>query len=101
MLDARPFVAIPAAEAAVTYLENEDIQQQAMKILANNANMEKSDYYSAIEALNAIDRLNSAGRFDSEQLQAIKELPTGNGKPKRGGSYVKQLLEKIQGKSTD
>ncbi len=81
-----------AAEALGTYGNEEDLAK-ALPVLLEAADMTKTDYYTAIWALNSIDRLG----VKADPIRAkVGELPQ---KPelKRGNSYVSDLVTTILG----
>lgn len=102
MDDESPSVAITAAESAAMYLDDET-QVKAVELLLNNANFEKSDFYSATWALNSLDRIQVNRRSKSEVkssfpidwIDQIKSLPNKPSDIPRGNNYVERLIEKI------
>ena len=96
MLDATPIVSVPAAEAAALYLDGK-VQEQAFEILMKLGDLNQSEYYTAIEALNSLDRIQSAGKLPAACLQRLSKFPEKlDNVPKRGNSYVAQLLTKLK-----
>jgi len=84
-------VRVAAAEALGQYGNEQDLQK-ALKVLVKAANLEESDVYTAIAALNALDNLDDKASSVRDQ---IAELPAKVKKmPPRTDSYVPRLLEK-------
>ncbi len=89
--DSASAVKLAAGEALATF-GDEKSQQIGIQTLMRSANLDACDFYTAIHALNAIDRLDEGIEFDSEKLQS---LPRTTKVLNRGTDYVQRLLEKI------
>ncbi len=85
-------VRIVAAEALGRYGSDSDLQL-ALPVLLQAANLNNSDVYTAVAALNAIDYLDEKAASVRDR---IANLPLENGKSlPRIKSYVPRLVEKI------
>ncbi|MCA9110767.1 MAG: sulfatase, partial [Planctomycetaceae bacterium] len=86
-------VKIVAAEALARYSDDADDQTQTLAILVNRADVQTSDLYTALAALNALDELDEKVE---PQRRIIESLPReADDVPKRLGNYVTRLLDKI------
>ncbi|MGC9329378.1 MAG: HEAT repeat domain-containing protein, partial [Candidatus Hinthialibacter sp.] len=92
--DKSPYVRIAAAEALGKYGSGEDAAQ-AVQTLMELVDVEKTNAYVAIAALNAIDEL---GEKAADQKKAIQTLPSKDpSAPARANGYVSRLIQTITG----
>jgi uncharacterized sulfatase len=92
LTDDAPSVRVVAAEALAQYGNAQDLQP-ALQTLVDAANLKHTSVYVAVQALNAIDKLDEKA---AGQLDAIKALPKDD--PSLHGrvnGYVPRLLDKI------
>ncbi|MEM7785948.1 MAG: hypothetical protein AAF623_21545, partial [Planctomycetota bacterium] len=87
--DDNPTVSIVAAESLATY-GNEEQKESGIKRLTKFANARASNFYNAILALNAIDRIG----VESILIEELRALPEPDRIP-RGGNYVQRLLDDL------
>ena len=94
-------VSVAAAEAVALYLSPED-RRQAVEHLIKKSDLNRSDYYTCIDALNALGRIQEQGVMGNDfPLEKLRTLPAKTQKIKRGNSYVRRLLEFIEERSSD
>lgn len=87
-------VSIVAAEACVKFGEGE-LREKCLNHLFKNSDLRESNYYAAIRALNAIDRLE----IPKKDLKSLYGIPFES-PIFRSGTYVKQLLKDVVGFET-
>jgi len=93
LADRAPAVRIVAAEAIGKYGTAEDLRRAADVLLAL-ANIDRNQFFVAIEALNALDELDT--KVGPQLAERVKRLPLKNAQvPRRNRSYVPRLVEKI------
>lgn len=92
--DSEPLVRIAAAEALSTHGDAET-KARALAVLTAVAMSGKSDYYTIIHALNAIDHVRPLPGLVKETLRSFPG-PT-DGTPRFAGSYLPRLLEHVLG----
>ena len=63
--------------------------------MLRDANFNNSDFFTALNALNALDR---CGRLSETTLETIKQLPTKKKSMSRGGDYVERMLKTLTNK---
>ena len=85
-------VRINAAEVLAKFGSESD-KEKALNVLIEAADMTKSDFFSAVWALNAISRLGDKAK---SILPKIKDLPRKAQNMKRGGDYVARLIEQFE-----
>ena len=90
--DNSPAVAIVAAELLVQF-GDENEQASGLSVLKELANLDNSNLYGSIQALNAIDRL--AKQKTSPIFPEIENIPLKIKQIKRGENYVGSLLRAI------
>ena len=95
MRDSSPGVAVAAAETVAFYFGEAD-RKQAISVLVEHANLEQTNYYTAIDALNALGRIQSDVN-DQVQLPIpqIRKLPVKAPDIRRGDDYVRRLRDFI------
>ncbi len=87
-------VAVSAAEFVARYGEEHQLEP-ALSVLLAQANLNSSDFYTALHALNAIDRL---GDTATPILGELAVLPTKDTDIKRGNDYVERMINNILNK---
>lgn len=90
--DPDPTMRVVAAEALARHSNTAD-REAALQALLELGNSHKTNAYSAVAALNVIDKLGEAARPIHEGLKALPKRPE-NG-PRRASGYTERLLEKI------
>ena len=91
LTDSSPAVAIIAGEMLAQF-GNEGERKLALETLLKYADLRNANYYGAIQALNAINRLDQVA---SPILVEIKKIPVKSEAIKRGDAYIKSLLKAI------
>ena len=84
-------VAITAAEAMAVH-ETGARQRLAVDFLVEHSNLDQADFYIAVAALNALDRLPSDVDLPYDK---ISQFPRKTDQVQRGGDYVQRLIEKV------
>ena len=84
-------VAITAAEAMAVH-ETGARQRLAVDFLVEHSNLDQADFYIAVAALNALDRLPSDVNLPYDK---ISQFPRKTDQVQRGGDYVQRLIEKV------
>ncbi len=93
LADPAPAVMIVAAEAIGKYGSAEDLKRAA-ELLVKLADIERNQFFVAIQALNALDELDT--KIGPQLAERVRKLPLKNPKvPGRNSSYVPRLVEKI------
>ena len=90
--DADPSVAILSAELMVKNDEGQARDDGLMSLL-RFSNPEKSGFFAAVYALNAIDRLDQKAKPIFKQLESLPKIEEGR---KRGKDYLKRLHQHIR-----
>lgn len=84
-------VSIVAAETLSRHGDAE-MRRQALAKLIQQADLRNSDYFAALQALNAIDRLGDSA---APILDEVRKLPTRVPERKRGGDYLKRMRDHL------
>ena len=95
MADINPSVAVAAAEALAVH-GSAKVSKKAVDFLVSNANIDQADFYIAVAALNALDRLPSNVDLPYNK---ISQFPSKTDQIDRGGDYVGRLIEKVTSKT--
>ena len=90
--DSSPVVAIAAAECCAKF-GDETIREIAIDKLIELSNMESSNLFAAIHALNALNRIEG---IPQERLKVLKSVPLELKRVKRGNGYVERLLKHLK-----
>lgn len=96
--DSSPVVAIVAAKALAAH-GTESQKQLAISKLVHFADFNNSNVMAAVHALNAIER--QAAEDLRPFVDRLKNLPTEDGKTKRGGGYIPRILRSIESKTNN
>ncbi|TLD72128.1 DUF229 domain-containing protein [Phragmitibacter flavus] len=92
LIDPTPSVQIIIAEIVARHGDAAD-QQEALSILLKLANVEQSDWFTAVEALNSVIALGDRAATIKDEIAALPQsLPTT---PKRLAEYVPRLIETL------
>lgn len=90
--DSSSSVRVAAAEALGRYGSEDDLKQ-ALPVLLKAADLNESDVYTAIAALNSLDYLDDRAKSIRDEIEALPEKVKQM--PPRTDSYVPRLKEKI------